>query len=55
LNSNLLPAVKGQPQHFHHFPGNQVPAVFGDLAFLVVEARFGQQMNFVAANHGFPI
>jgi len=37
-----LPAVNGKPQHFHHFPGNQVPAFFGDLALLVVEARFGQ-------------
>ncbi|MGB7546187.1 MAG: hypothetical protein WBM14_00425, partial [Terracidiphilus sp.] len=50
-----LPAVKGQPQHFHHFPGNQVSAFVGDLALLVVEARFGQQMNLVAADHGFPI
>ena len=44
-----------QPQYFHHFPGNQIPPVLDDIAFLVIEGCLGQQMNFVAAHHGFPI
>ena len=42
LRIKILPPMNRQPQHFHHFPRNQIPAVFGDTAFFVVEARLGQ-------------
>lgn len=55
LKNRKLSAIKRQPKSLDDFAGNEVSPLPAYLSFIVVKLRFGQQMNPVAANHGFPI